>query len=878
MKIVKRSNLINVAFPLGGIGTGTISLSGDGSLRQWEIVNQVNHNAFVPSSFFLLQTAKVKERNWNFKILEIDNQLPENYTPAESVSDYMIPEALFLRHQKFECFENLEFIGEYPLAKIKFFDNKIPLDITLDAWNPLIPHDLKNSSIPVIIFKFKIKNLHEKEEIIVRLGGCLLNFIGWDGISNIDLGFYPKFLSNVNEVFQTKNSTSIWMRTENELLENDLKGDICFGTIEDKCKIILDLEIEDDLPNTLEKLDSGFIESQKTRPSHHGKTWIGVLVSEFTLKPSEQKEIYFFLSWHFPNRYVNWSWGRDLYHRLGIDDKSKFWLGNYYSKFFKSSKDVFQYTIKNLEILEEKTKEFHDILFNSTVPKDIIETVSSTLSILRSPSCFLTKKGEFYSFEGCCGASTSNIETVGGCCPMNCSHVWNYPAAHVRLFPQLEKSLLNNEYLRFNEKWGIPHRLIVPTYLPQAHNVRIDTKKTPAIDGMLGCVLKTYRYLLFTNDMRWFNKVYSSLVKLMNYIFREYDPEGKGVIEGEQFNTYDISLFGKNSFIGGLYLAALKSCEKMAILKDDDTLLSDCLKRFETGKKIYDETLWNGEYWLQEYDETSKLMFQYGDGCLSDQLFGQFWADMLDLEQIFSKNKVLKTLESIMRYNFKENLKNFKQQPRVFASEWDGGLLNCTWPKGNRPKVPLLYSDEVWTGIEYEVASLMIANNLIENALKIIRAVRKRYDGNYRNPWNEIECGDHYIRALSSWRLYESSIGFFWDAINSKMKLLPIINESECQGLIITSECWGKFQILKNNEEIRVNIIPIDGTIILYEIETWNMNDNPEIEIKQLKLGEKNIIDKSFIKNESKKIIIRFKEAIEINNLQPLIIKINRKK
>jgi non-lysosomal glucosylceramidase len=70
-----------------------------------------------------------------------------------------------------------------------------------------------------------------------------------------------------------------------------------------------------------------------------------------------------------------------------------------------------------------------------------------------------------------------------------------------------------------------------------------------------------------------------------------------------------------------------------------------------------------------------------------------------------------------------------------------------------RPVVPLRYCDEVWTGVEYQVAAHCFYEGLDDEGLAIVRGVRERYDGNRRNPFNEIECGDHYVRAMAGWSL-----------------------------------------------------------------------------------------------------------------------------
>jgi uncharacterized protein (DUF608 family) len=866
-----------VAFPLGGLGTGNIALAGDGSLRQWQIVNNVNHLGYVPSSFFFIQTRLAESGNWVTKILEKDVKIPDDFKPAESVNDHIIPDDIKARHENFNCFQDIELEGKYPFAKTKYDDDEIPVEIKLEAWNPMIPLDVKNSALPIIIFNFEIRNPNKETSVDIRLGGTLLNFIGWDGISEIDLNFYPNFYANKNRKISLNNTQGIEMISESTVLEDMLQGEIIFASMHKDCLIFPSVASLNNFPEILDTLNSDINQPSTAKASSHGKTWIGILLNKLTLGPLEKKNVIFLLGWSFPNRYLNWD--NRYYRRVGVDTKSKFWLGNRYNKWFRHAKDVIQYTVDNFEFLEKTTREFQNLLFNTTIPEEIIESISATMSTVRTPSCFMNFKGEFMGFEGCCGESTAlNTSAYGGCCPMNCTHVWNYSVTHSRLYPSLEISMLNNEFMRVGSKGLLPHRLVVPTYLPQANDVRIGGPVHPAMDGLFGCILKTYRMLLFTNDFEWFKKAYPKIRRLMNYVFQECDPDAQGVIEGEQPNTYDISFYGKNMFIGALYLAALKAFEKMANLVYDDDFKEKCIKRLNNGKKNYDDSLWNGEYWIQTYDEKKHHSSQYGIGCLSDQLFGQFWAYMLELGSLLPKEKINITLDSIMKYNFMENFHGFVQKSRIFASEHDKGLLICSWPKGKRPKIPMGYSDEVWTGIEYEVAALMMENDKIDSALKILNAIRDRYDGRYRNPWNEVECGDHYVRAMSSWRIYEAAIGYHWNALENRINFLPRFKNNPMQALFITNSSWGMIRREYDGNNLSITIKPLFGELNLKILRTWNLEESIdhifEVSIDGLSLKKDNV-DINVLNDI---IEIKFKENLQIASNQELNVKLKSEK
>ena len=845
-------------------------------MRQWQIINNVNHLGHVPSSFFFIHAQAQDPERWERRILETKVDVPETFEPAISVNDHVIPDDIAQRHGKFECVQDLEFNGEYPFAKVKYIDENFPVNVELEAWNPMIPLDVKNSALPVIIFRFTVKNPDKEKNARIRLGGTLLNFIGWDGISEINLDFYPRFFANIISPFSNENARGIRCHTENDFIDDEFKGEVLLVSLKDECLIIPSFTSFDDLIEYLNGNTQGINTTSQTEPSPHGKTWCGAIINEISLAPLEEKSLTFLISWFFPNRYQNWD--KQLYKKVKVDQKSKFWLGNRYNSWFKNAGEVVDHIVNNLEYLERTTRDFHNLLFNTSIPEEIINSASATMSIVRSPSCFLTKRGEFMGFEGCCGASTSHhTAAYGGCCPMNCTHVWNYAVSHSRLYPPLEISMLDNEYMRINNRGQLPHRLIVPTYLPQAKDVRIGGPERPAMDGLLGSILKTYRMLLTTNDFDWFKKAYPRIRKMMNFIFKECDPDGDGVIEGEQPNTYDISFYGKNLFIGGLYLAALKAFEKMAEFLSDNILKEECVKRFANGSKNYDDALWNGEYWVQIYDEKKRKSSQYGTGCLADQLFGQFWTGMLDLGTILPENKLDVALDSIMKFNFKEDFHGIVQKPRIFASEHDKGILMCTWPKGGEPRTPFPYAHEVWTGVEYEVAALMLDRGKTENALKILKAIRDRYDGRYRNPWNEVECGDHYVRAMSSWRVLETAIGYYWNAIENKMTFLPKSNKNLFQAFYLTNSSWGLIKREISAKEQIIDIKPYYGNLSIENFITWNLKDQGEPTILASTVDEEAIKEKITVQKLLNTLEINFKETVKIEVNQELNIKIGYK-
>ena len=528
--------------------------------------------------------------------------------------------------------------------------------------------------------------------------------------------------------------------------------------------------------------DDGRLAASAAGPSAPGRTWNGALANTFTLQPNEERIVTVALAWHFPNRWRDetYGWGPPRYqydHRLG----------NQYNNWFKSAADVAEYLAVHRVRLEDETHQFHTTFYNSTLPRYFLDAVTANASIMRSPIYIWLEDGTVGGFEG-----------SDRCCPMNCTHVYNYAMSTAFLLPALERNVRETDLLvQMNpEEHYIPHRTILPLSLPRL-GWEIGGPHHPALDGELGTILKTYREYRQQGDKAWLATVWERAKTLMRYVMSYHDPEGTGVIRGEQPNTYDTHLYGSNTFIGTLYLAALRAAEEMALLMGEQDTASEFRRRFELGREGYDRACWNGEYYVNLFDAPDVDLKPYNDGncygpgCHSDQLLGQWWAYILGLGYVLPEEHVRQTLKAIHQYNWRADLSNHQHQQRVFAQGTEKGLLTATWPKGGRPERPILYCDEVWTGIEYHVAASFLYEGMVQEGLQVVRGARDRYTGSQRNPWSEIECGGHYARAMSSYSLMTAAAGLAYDAASASLTLAPRIVPENYKGFFVASQGWG---------------------------------------------------------------------------------------
>ena len=855
-------NLRCAAMPLGGIGTGTIALGGDGLLKQWQITNTVKHRAFVPNSFFAVRTRILSTSNANPISRALICTKPHDdidFTPAKSVSDHIITKNMKEFVDKLPQVENIIFSGEYPISFLKFEDKSLPIETSLIAFTPFIPLDSKNSGIPVVVFQFHVKNI-SNEPIEVTLLGNMFNFLGWDGLKTIRGETHPHFGGNYNIHKRVSNWNALHLKSKTLLKSDKRYGDLTFAIDQHDAMVSPQWENLDKFWSMFS--DTGVLsEVDHNDISEYEKTWTGSLAIKKVLNPGEKKVINYCLTWNFPNRKIDWHLNKSLIN----DDKTEYWVGNRYNEWFQNSFETLKYVQNNWEMLLNYTTKFHEDFFSSSIPHEILTSISATLSTIRTPTCFWIRDGTFQGFEGCHGASTR--KSSGGCCPLNCTHVWNYEFSLAHLFPSLERTMRETEFKMQHKLGYLPHRTVIPLYLPQFGEIPDVGDVPPAIDGMFGMILKIYRDFLITNDRDFLKRSWEYIEKLMNFIFKEYENESDGLITKAQPNTYDCSIYGLNTFISSLNLIALLACEQIALELDIKNWAKICREKYNFMREVIDKECWNGEYYIQKYDISEINKFQYGIGCLSDQLIGQWWAFHLGLGYIFPKAHVQQAIKSIVKYNYKKTLNGLKQTPREFASNYDSGLLTCSWPNGGKPEIPTLYTDEVWTGIEYEVAALCFYIGEIESGLKIIKAVRDRYDGTHRNPWNEVECGDHYVRPMSSWTLLHSLTGISYSSKLHQLSLSPKINQRDFRSFFISNSAWGNVY-----QKIAQNMFTYSITISYGTLELSSITIDLRDETKEVKISKSIVISEGKYQNISVTqmlkgsiIEISFDETLNLN-------------
>lgn len=738
------------AFPLGGIGTGNFALGARGEFRDWEIHNYPEKGRTLPISFFAIRS-QIEDQAPVTRVLEGALRPPYHLSHGHHpVTTMGLPRL-----------ENTSIHGEYPFVSFTFEDPILPVNVELEAFTPLIPLNPADSGIPCAIMTYTVTNPTD-QPVSITIVGTLANPVGVPEYNPFENVWSVKYGRSVNTFRDEEGFRGIYM-TNDQIAAGDVNSGSA-SLVTDHQSITMKRywmrgSWWDYLQDFWDDLDSdGLLEDSVDESSvKMGLASLGVVD---TLMPGEHKSFRFILTWYFPNRPNTWD--VNLLPQLGIDEKDVRTIRNHYATCFEDAWDVARYLTKEMPRLEGDTRAFHDALFGSTLPPFVLDALSASIVPLRSTTCFWLEDGRFFGWEG--------TYDDGGCCAGNCTHVWSYAFTVAYLFPSLERAMRRIEFNEELEENGLIHFRGFATF---HGNIFWSSKLKPAADGQMGSILRAYREWQVSGDKEFLTEIWDGVKRAMNFAIVHWDSDNDGVLEGSQHNTYDIEFFGPNALCGIYYLAALRAFEEMAFVMGEDELAHRIHQIFERGSKRLDELLWNGEFYIQIGDDIAERNYQYATGCLSDQLLGQLHARVLNLGSLLPEDHIRIAVKSIFHYNFLENFRQHVNPQRAYAFNDEAGLLLCTWPHGGRPRLPFPYSDEVWTGIEYQVAAHLIYEGFTNEGLRLVEATRERQDGIRRNPWNEVECGNHYARSMSSWAVLLALTGMHCDMERGELSFEP---------------------------------------------------------------------------------------------------------
>ncbi len=771
-------HLARVAFPLGGIGAGMLCVEGSGAFSHVSVRNRPD----IFNEPMIFAAVKVLDHGRTARLLE--GPVPDwkifgtrGAGDGARGSTYGFPR-----------FATARFQARFPFAAVDLADPAMPLTCRLSAWSPFLPGNADDSSLPVAVLEYAFQN-QNRDPVEAVFSFHAANFMatrgGGDSVGAIEQGVVLRQVGS-DEAPADEGAFSV------TLLDPDARVDCAWfrgGWFDAATILWRHIDSGDAVANP--PLAAG-------APSPGGSVYLPL-----SLRPNERRTVTVLLTWHVPRTTLCLAPGEEPCCNGGCAVQPEAHTP-WYAGRFATIEAVTEYARAHLKRLRGESARFRDSLFDVTLPPEVAEAVTANLSILKSPTVLRQTDGRLWCWEGCSDAH--------GCCPGSCTHVWNYAQALPHLFPELERSLRRTEFHENQNAEGHQgFRAALPIRELTDHDAHA------AADGQLGGVMKAHREWRILGDDAWLRAYWPRIKASLDYCIRTWDPEGEGVLREPHHNTYDIEFWGPDGMCTSFYLGALKAASRMAAALGEDG--SPYEELFRKGRAFMESELYNGEYFIQQIQwtglragdptEAKALIdidwspeavelarregpkYQYGSGCLSDGVLGAWMAEVCGVGEILDPDKVKSHLLAVHRYNLKRDLSDHANPQRPgYALGKEGGLLLCTWPRGGEPALPFVYSNEVWTGIEYQVASHLMLMGCVEEGLEIVRIARSRYDGRVRNPFDEYECGHFYARALASYGLLQGLTGVRYDAVDRTLYIEPRL-EGDFRTFLSTATGYG---------------------------------------------------------------------------------------
>ncbi len=781
--VYTKEALREISFPLGGLGTGCIGLAGNGSLKDWEIFNRPNKGGDNGFSHFAVKAVKNgKTADARVLCADDDTCLTGVYGHGYGAGKPGVS------MQGFPHFRDCTFTGEFPIAGVAFADESFPGRVTLTAFNPLIPRNDRDSSLPAAFFEIAVTNTG-REALEYTVAGTLRN---------------PS-AGSVNEFTAEGNGGLLFLRQAEIGADDPSRTDLTLAAAGDGIVSAQACWYRGGWNDGLERYWRNFTELEALPPRVYdtpGNYDTGTVALRFSAAPGQTVRARFVIAWNKPNC-VNY-WNRYTKKTQTGEEKDVTWK-NYYATLFADSRACARYALREWDRLWKETTRYHDAIFSSSLPPAAAEALASAVAVLKSPTVLRLENGEFYGWEG--------VWEQSGSCEGSCTHVWNYAYALCFLFPALERGLRETDFAYNQDETG---RMAFRMQLPLG---RGRSGFRACVDGQMGGVIKTYREWKLSGDDAWLRRLWPKVKKSLEYAWSpenpdRWDRDRDGVLEGRQHHTLDMELFGPSAWLEGFYLAALKCGAEMAERAGDPVAAETYKGLFRRGKEACEDTLFNGRWYCQRIDladrsilapypdadavywneESSEIKYQIGEGCGIDQCLAQWHANICGVGEIFDKTRLHTALKHIYRYNFLPDMRGHYNTFRLFAVNDEAGAVICAFPEGVKaPAIPIPYAQESMHGFEYALAGLMISEGMAEEGMRIVTAVRDRYRGYNRNPFNEIECGSNYARSMASFALLPIFSGFSFDLPHGRIGFDPVL-PGDFNAPWFLDCAWGTFE------------------------------------------------------------------------------------
>jgi non-lysosomal glucosylceramidase len=797
-----RNELRFIGMPVGGICSGCVYAGGDGQLWLWDIFNQnqagvITKTLPVPLESFNMKEINNVEGSLYLEPLTQGSPLQQGY--ALLIND---GGTTTLRRLHQDDWEEISFETTYPVATVRYSDKHLPVEVTMELFSPYIPGNAKDSGLPATIQAITVKN-------IATSGSLSVQVVGW--LENKMLGVTEKSnaaFSRTNELVQKESFKGISLGcpvTDNGLERAADFGNMCLASTDKNAVYIPDISKETTSPALI---------IRDLVKASNGSPVAGVSV-QHNLDPGKEGKADFIISWYTPNI----SFGN-----RGTEVTAQKASRHYYTTLFDNAAAVAAHIAQNYESLRRLTFLWKETWYDSSLPWWFLERTFNNISAIATTSTHRFQDGRYYAWEGV------------GCCHGNCTHVYQYAHAVSRIFPELERD--TRERVDLGSDVG---------YDDATGMIRIRGEKTgPSIDGQAGTVLRIYREHQMSADNQFLQRNWPKIKKAVIFIMQQ-DKNHDGMEDTPMENTLDALWHGEISWIVGLCIAGVRAGQAMAEEMNDTEFAAQCKQYVEQGGRNMEKELFNGEYFIHRPDPAvGKKEIGSFDTCHIDQVYGQCWAWQVNLGRILSKEKTMSALRALWKYNYMPDVGPYIKVHtggRFYALAGEGGMImntnptNDPNPYGNAKAWQVGYFSECMSGFEHQVASHMMAEGMDKESLVLTRSIHDRYHAYKRNPFNEIECSDHYGRAMASYGTFITACGFTYHGPKGEIGFAPRINPENFKAPFTVAEGWGTYSQQRHAKSFSGRLQLKYGKLTLNKF-TAELNKDATAAKAQVKLGD----------------------------------------
>lgn len=836
-----RNELRYIGMPVGGLHAGTVYVGGDGRLWLWQIYNETFEGAqegIEPKIVNWNDGAtgrKIRPRDGSAYIEPAiaDNKriLDQGFALKTTVAGKTIIKELNADH-----WDEVVFTGSYPVADVVYTSKDFPLEVRLKVYSPFIPLDAEKSALPATILRVQVLNNSTK--------ALPVDLIGWmeNGVNKVS--GKPGSGSKTNTVSLGVASVDIvsgFTTTDANLSNASDHGSMCFTYHGNGGKANPALD-----PWPVETVDFNQSKAETAKVDGNEKLVGGISVSQM-LAPGKTMQADYSISWHFNN--VN-----PKLKKLVKDAEQ----GYHYASRFMDGRAVSDFIKTNFNELTTVTELWSNTWNSSTLPHWFLERTFLNIGTLATANTYRFASGRFWSWEGV------------GACAGTCTHVWQYAHAMARIFPSLERDL--------RERVDLGIGFVKDT---GAIIFRGENETRPAIDGQAGTILRFYREHQMSRDDAFLRTNWAKIKLAVQFMLAQ-DKNGDGMTDTPMENTLDAVWEGEIAWIVGLCIAAASAAQAMATEVGDTEFAALCKAYVEKGCNNMERELFNGEYFIHRPDAVQgrKKLGSYNT-CHIDQVYGQSWAFQVGLPRVLDEKKTHSALRALWKYNFTMDVGPYIKTHiggRPYALSGEGGMVMNTNPHneeapfGEDVSWQLGYFHECMSGFEHQVAAHMMAEGMHEESLVITNRIHDRYHAAKRNPYNEIECSDHYARAMASYGTYLSACGFSYHGPKGIIGFGPKWNKDNFAAAFTAAEGWGSYR-QKLQGAAQVHQLQLKyGTLRLNEIRLEKIAKLDPKRVKVSLMG-KNI--NAVIAGATGQLNIRFTTEVNIQKDQTLEISIS---